>query len=181
VAAGRRRLRDDAVERLRRPGRPRDQRRVPPGLLPAMAGHLDAAAASYDEGRAIAASCGNEAGLLEADVSHAALALHRGNLPAAETLLDGVIRRADPRPAGGCWPGRSTTGRRSRPGAAAPRRRRSTATARSPSSRPGPTATGCSATWRRRSATRDSTTPRGTPCWCWPGRPRSRRCGGWPR
>jgi tetratricopeptide (TPR) repeat protein len=61
-----------------------------------MAGHLDAAAASYDEGRAIAASCGNEAGLLEADVSHAALALHRGNLPAAESLLDGVIQRADP-------------------------------------------------------------------------------------
>lgn len=59
-----------------------------------MAGQLDAAAASYDEGRALAASCGNEAGLLEADVSHAALALHRGNLPAAETLLDQVIERA---------------------------------------------------------------------------------------
>ena len=59
-----------------------------------MAGELDAAAASYDEGRALAASCGNEAGLLEADVSHAALALHRGNLPAAEALLDGVIARA---------------------------------------------------------------------------------------
>lgn len=59
-----------------------------------MAGQLDAAAASYDEGRALAASCGNEAGLLEADVSHAALALHRGNLPAAEALLDEVIERA---------------------------------------------------------------------------------------
>jgi tetratricopeptide (TPR) repeat protein len=59
-----------------------------------MAGQLDAAAASYDEGRALAASCGNEAGLLEADVSHAALALHRGNLPAAESLLDEVIERA---------------------------------------------------------------------------------------
>ena len=61
-----------------------------------MAGQLDAAAASYDEGRTLAASCGNLAGLLEADVSHAALALHRGNLPAAEVLLDGVIERADP-------------------------------------------------------------------------------------
>ena len=61
-----------------------------------MAGQLDAAAASYDEGRTLAASCGDLAGLLEADVSHAALALHRGNLPAAEVLLDGVIERADP-------------------------------------------------------------------------------------
>jgi tetratricopeptide (TPR) repeat protein len=61
-----------------------------------MAGELDAAAASYDEGRLLAASCGNAAGMLEADVSHAALALHRGNLPAAERLLDGVIERADP-------------------------------------------------------------------------------------
>jgi hypothetical protein len=34
--------------------------------------------------------------VLEADVSHAALALHRGNLPEAEMLLDGVIERADP-------------------------------------------------------------------------------------
>ena len=61
-----------------------------------MAGQLDAAAASYDEGRTLAASCGDLAGILEADVSHAALALHRGNLPAAEALLDGVIDRADP-------------------------------------------------------------------------------------
>ncbi len=59
-----------------------------------MAGQLEAAAASYEEGRALAASCGNEAGLLEADVSHAALALHRGNLPAAEALLNDVIDRA---------------------------------------------------------------------------------------
>lgn len=61
-----------------------------------MAGQLDAAAASYDEGRLLAATCGNEAGLLEADVSHAALASHRGNLPRAEALLDGVIARANP-------------------------------------------------------------------------------------
>jgi hypothetical protein len=61
-----------------------------------MAGQLEAAAASYDEGRLLAASAQNEAGVLEADVSHATLAIHRGNLPAAEALLDGVIDRANP-------------------------------------------------------------------------------------
>jgi len=61
-----------------------------------MAGQLDAAAASYDEGRLLALSYGSEARVLEADVSHAALALHRGNLPAAERLLAGVIAHPDP-------------------------------------------------------------------------------------
>ena len=60
-----------------------------------MAGMLDHAAASYNEGRLIAVSCDNEAGVLEADFSHAKLALHRGNLPAAEALLDSVIASAD--------------------------------------------------------------------------------------
>ena len=61
-----------------------------------MAGQYDAAAASYDEGRLLAASCGNEAGMLEAEVSHAMLALSRGNLPLAESMLDAVIAQANP-------------------------------------------------------------------------------------
>ncbi len=63
-----------------------------------MTGALDEAAASIDHGRELAARCGDLPSVLQADVAHAALALHRGNLPQAEALLDGVIARAEAGP-----------------------------------------------------------------------------------
>jgi hypothetical protein len=64
-----------------------------------MTGALDEAAASIEHGRALAARCGDLPSTLQADIADAALALHRGNLPQAEALLDGVIARAEKAPA----------------------------------------------------------------------------------
>lgn len=59
-----------------------------------MAGDLDDAEAAYDESRAISQSNDDVAGALRADIGQASIALHRGNLPAAAAMLDGVIEEA---------------------------------------------------------------------------------------
>ncbi len=59
-------------------------------------GELDAALESYETGRALAVRVGDLSGMLQADVSLAAIASHKGNLPAAEATLDTVIARAEP-------------------------------------------------------------------------------------
>jgi tetratricopeptide (TPR) repeat protein len=59
-----------------------------------MAGDLDDAQAAYDESRAISQSNDDIAGALRADIGQASIALHRGNLPEAAAMLDGVIEEA---------------------------------------------------------------------------------------
>jgi tetratricopeptide (TPR) repeat protein len=59
-------------------------------------GDLDGALRSYETGRALAVRSADLSGMLQADVSLAAIASHKGNLPAAEATLDTVIARAEP-------------------------------------------------------------------------------------
>lgn len=60
-----------------------------------MSGALDEAAAAYALGRSLAERSGDTAGVLRSRVADANLALHRGNLPHAEAMLDAVIAEAE--------------------------------------------------------------------------------------
>ncbi|HJU64905.1 MAG TPA: hypothetical protein VJ596_04475 [Gemmatimonadaceae bacterium] len=59
-----------------------------------MAGELDEASIAYDQSRAISQMNDDVAGALRADIGLASIALHRGNLPEAAGMLDGVIEEA---------------------------------------------------------------------------------------
>ena len=57
-------------------------------------GEFDRSLATYETARGLAQSCGDLDGALRAEVGCARIAILRGNLPSAESTLDGVIEKA---------------------------------------------------------------------------------------